>query len=52
MLFDYVKGIIFVVIFITLIFFFGKSIKKSMDFSENLIYGYILYTFCILLCNL
>lgn len=44
MLFDYVKGIVFVVIFITLIFFFGKSIKKSADFSENLIYGYVLYT--------
>lgn len=44
MILEYVKGLIFVVLFLILISMFGKSIIRSDNFSENLIIGFILYT--------
>lgn len=41
---DYIKGAIFIPLFIYFLFLFGKSIKKSDSFSENLIYGFVYYT--------
>lgn len=41
---DYIKGAIFIPLFIYFLFLFGKSIKKSGNFSENLIYGFVFYT--------
>lgn len=41
---DYIKGIIFVLFFIPFLALFGKKIKRSDFFCENLIYGFIIYT--------
>ncbi len=43
-MFDYMKGLIFIPIFIFLLASFGKKIKNSMLFSENFIYGFVFYT--------
>lgn len=41
---DYIKGIVFVIVFIGFLGILGKKIKKSELFSENLIYGFVVYT--------
>lgn len=44
MIFEYIKGSIFVVVFISLMYLFGKSIYQSKNFSENFLIGYVCYT--------
>lgn len=41
---DYIKGILFVIVFLSFLGLLGKKIKKSELFSENLIYGFVVYT--------
>ncbi len=41
---DYMKGLIFIPLFIYLLSSFGRKIKKSDSFSENFIYGFVFYT--------
>ena len=44
MFLEYMKGLFFVVMFVSIIYLFGKSIHQAESFSENYIIGYILYT--------
>ncbi len=43
---EYIKGIIFTILFMIMLGSFGNSTHKSKNFSENLLYGYVYYT-CI-----
>lgn len=43
-MFDYIKGFLFLIIFILFLSKLGMKIKKSSFFCENLIYGFIIYT--------
>lgn len=45
MIFDYIKGVLFVVVFIAFLASFGNRTRHASDFSENLIFGFIIYTF-------
>lgn len=49
MIFEYVKGFIFVIVFISFMYVFGKSIHQSKNFSENFLIGYVCYT-CLQFC--
>lgn len=43
-MFDYIKGILFVIAFIWFLSALGKRLHKSEAFCENLIYGFVIYT--------
>lgn len=42
---DYIKGIIFLTLFILFLNFLGKKFSKKSRFTLNIIYGYLIYTF-------
>lgn len=44
---DYISGFIFLIWMIILCYLFGYSIRKESNFSENLLTGYICYSFII-----
>lgn len=44
-MFDYIKGVLFSIVFIYFLGSLGKKLTKGEMFSKNLIYGFILYTF-------
>lgn len=41
---DYLICTVFIIIFISFLAGLGKSLRKNVSFSENLIYGFIVYT--------
>lgn len=44
---DYISGFVFLIWMIILCYLFGYSIRKESNFSENLLTGYIYYSFII-----